>query len=50
MEQFQDLSVNIGHGDPFPPRRQGYVFAQFKYIMDFGDKKAAIFLAETYPI
>lgn len=46
MEQFQDLSVNIGHGNPFPPWRQGYVFAQFKYITDCYDKKAAFSLAK----
>lgn len=50
MEQFQNLSVNIGHGNPFPPWRQGYVFAQFKYITDCCDKKAAFFLMKSNPI
>lgn len=30
MEQFQDLSVNIGHGNPFPPWRQGLCICAVK--------------------
>lgn len=31
MKQFQNLSVDIGHGQSFPPWRQGYVLAQADY-------------------